>query len=177
MGQHLPNLAPLATASSSSFQNKPQSHKVAFISFPGRRGRRERTPDGPKETKLWSVCMRAPKTPHEGQRFSQSLSAGLLAKVSERQLHNLSLCEMGYMASGEKDVLSKKSSLLSFYARWPCKAELPRKLGRLDLTPTAFIQVTEHSNSQALASTKWKSNGKKGITTCLKTNARQHLNG
>lgn len=111
MGQRLPNLAPLATASSCSFQNKPLSHKVAFISFPGR-GRR--TPDGPKEIKTSNVCTCAPKTPHE---VSQSLLMGLLAKGSERQPHNLAPREMGYMTSGEKDVLSKKSPLLSFYAR------------------------------------------------------------
>ena len=115
MGQCLPNLAPPATASSCSFQNKPLSHKVAFISFPGRGGRR--TPDGPKEIKTSSVRMCAPKTLREGQRVSRSLSAGLLAKGSERQLHILPPCETGYRALGEKDVLSKKSPLLSFYAR------------------------------------------------------------
>lgn len=154
MGQRLPNLAPLATASSCSFQKKPLSHKVAFISFPGR-GRR--TPDGPKEIKTSSVCTCALKTPHE---LSQSRLMGVLAKGSERQPCNLPPCEMGYTTLGEKDVLSKKSPLLSFYARWLFEIELPPKLGRLNLTSTAFAQVTEHSDGQALSLTRCKPKGK-----------------
>lgn len=84
MEQCLPNLAPPATASSCSFQNKPLSHKVAFISFPGRRVGWT-PPDGPKEMKTSRVRMCAPKPPHGGQRLSRRLSAGLLAKGSATQ--------------------------------------------------------------------------------------------
>lgn len=54
MGQCLPNLAPPATASSCSFQNKP-SHKVASISFPGR-GRGDLLQMVPKKLRL-QVCV------------------------------------------------------------------------------------------------------------------------
>lgn len=73
-------------------------------------------PDDPKEIKTSSVCMCAPKLSHEGQKVSERLSAGLLAKGSERQLHKLPPREIGYMASEEKDVLRSHPSL-SFYAR------------------------------------------------------------
>lgn len=136
MGQCLPNLAAPARASSCSFQNKPLTHKVAFISFPGRRVGWT-PPDGPEEMKTSRVRMCAPKSPHGGQRASRRLPAGLLAKGSQRQLHKLPPCETGYVASGEKDVLSKKSPLLSFYARWWFKIELPPKLERLNCVGTS----------------------------------------
>lgn len=79
MGQYSPNPVPPATASSCSFQNKPLSHKVASISFPGR-GLGWPPPDGPKEIKTSSVCMCVPKSPHEGQRVSKRLPSRTFGK-------------------------------------------------------------------------------------------------